>query len=222
MMKRLVPVLLAIFAPALALAEATSWNIDPAHTQSTFAVKHLVISTVRGEFQKTTGSVKLDDQDPTKSQVEATIDAATIHTREDKRDEHLKSPDFFDVKKFPTITFKSTKIEKDGDKYKVTGDLTMHGVTKPVVLDAALTPEIKDPWGMTRRGIQASTKVNRQDFGLQWSKTVEAGPVVGDEVTIEINAEIIKAAQEQKATAATDKAAEKAPAKAGTKPAHKK
>ena len=135
-MKRLVPFLLALAVPGLALAQASSWKIDPAHTQSTFAVKHLVISTVRGEFQSTNGAVKLDEKDPTKSQIEATIDAGTINTREGKRDEHLKSPDFFEVAKYPTITFKSTKIAKaGGDKYKVTGDLTMHGVTKPVVLD---------------------------------------------------------------------------------------
>lgn len=198
-MKRLVPFLLALAAPALALADVTTWNIDPAHTQSTFAVKHLVISTVRGEFRKTAGTVKLDEQDPSKSSVEATIDVGSINTREEKRDEHLRSGDFFDASKHPTITFKSTKIEKaGGDTYKVTGDLTMRGTTKPVVLDATVTPEIKDPWGMTRRGVQATTKVNRQDFGLAWSKTVEAGPVVGDEVAIEINAELVKQAPEQK------------------------
>jgi polyisoprenoid-binding protein YceI len=205
MTKRLVPVLLAIAAaPALALAQATTWNIDPAHTQSTFTVKHLVISTVRGEFRKTTGTVMLDEKDPTKSSVEATIDAASVHTREDKRDEDLRSDNFFEVAKYPTITFKSTKIEKDGDRYKVTGDLTMHGVTKPVTLDATLTPEVKDPWGMTRRGIQASGKLNRQDYGLKWNKTIEAGPVVGDEVGLEINAEITKAQAEQK-SATSDK-----------------
>ncbi len=194
-MKRLVPFLLALVAPVLALADAVTLNIDPAHTQSTFAVRHLVISTVRGEFKKTTGVVKYDEHDPSRSSVEATIDATTIHTREEKRDEHLKSPDFFDVQKYPTITFKSTRVEKAGsDKLKVTGDLTMHGVTKPVVLDTALTPEIKDPMGNTRRGVQATTKVNRQDFGLKWSKTIEAGPVVGDDISIEINAELIKQA----------------------------
>lgn len=191
-MKRLAPFLLAL-APALALAEPTTWNIDPSHTQSTFAVRHLVISTVRGEFKKTTGTVKIDEQNPASSAVDVTIDATTVHTREDKRDEHLRSPDFFDVAKYPTITFKSTKVEKaGGDRYKVTGDLTMHGTTKPVVLDATLTPEIKDPMGNPRRGVQATTKLNRQDYGLRWSKTVEAGPVVGDEVQIEINAELVR------------------------------
>ncbi len=199
MTKRLVPVLLAIAAPALALAQAAVWNIDPVHTQTTFGVKHLVISTVRGEFRKTAGTVKLDDQDPTKSSVEATIDATTINTREDKRDADLKSPDFLDVQKYPTITFRSKKIEKDGDKYKVTGDLTIHGVTKPVVLDATLSPAVKDPWGGTRRGIQASTRINRQDFGLRYNKAIEAGPVVGDEVAIEIEAELLKQEPKQAA-----------------------
>ncbi|BDG02768.1 YceI family protein [Anaeromyxobacter oryzae] len=201
MTKRLVPVLLAM-VPALALAQATTWNLDPVHTQTTFGVRHLVISTVRGEFKKTSGVVMLDEQDPTKSSVEATIDATTINTREDKRDADLKSPNFLDVQKYPTITFKSTKVVKDGDRYKVTGDLTIHGVTKPAVLDATLSPEVKDPWGGTRRGIQASTKINRQDYGLHYSKAIEAGPVVGDEVAIEINAEIVKAAGGQKAASA--------------------
>jgi polyisoprenoid-binding protein YceI len=201
-MKRLVPFLVALAAPALALADVVTWNIDPAHTQTNFAVRHLVISTVRGEFKKTTGAVKYDDKDPTKSSVEATIDAASIHTREDKRDEHLKSPDFLDVQKYPTLTFKSTKVEKaGGDKYKVSGDLTLHGTTKPVVLDATLTQPIKDPMGKTRMGLQASTKINRQDFGVKWSKTIEAGPVVGDEITIEINSELIKAEPEGQKTA---------------------
>lgn len=201
MTKRLVPVLLAMAFPALALAQAASWNLDPAHTQTTFGVKHLVISTVRGEFKKTTGVVKLDEQDPTRSTVEATIDATTINTREDRRDADLRSANFLDVEKFPAITFRSTKIEKDGDRYKVTGDLTIHGVTKPVVLETTLSPQIKDPWGNTRRGIQASTRINRQDFGLRYSKAIEAGPVVGDEVTIEINSELVKAPADQKASA---------------------
>jgi polyisoprenoid-binding protein YceI len=215
-MKRLVPFLLAL-APALAAAEATTWNIDPSHTQSTFAVRHLVISTVRGEFKKTAGVVKIDAEDPSKSSVEATIDAATIHTREDKRDDHLRSADFLDAQNHPTITFRSTKIEKKGDaEYEVTGDLTIRGTTKPVVLAATLTPEIKDPQGMTRRGVQATTKVNRQDFGVRWSKTVEAGPVVGDDIAIEINAELVKAGDAKTAGAPAGKT-QPAAAKTGKK-----
>jgi polyisoprenoid-binding protein YceI len=186
--------LLAALAPALGLAEVATWNIDPAHTQSNFSIRHLVISNVRGEFRNTTGAVKLDEANLGASSVEAVIDAKSIHTREDKRDAHLKSPDFFDVEKYPNITFKSSKVEKAGDGYKVTGDLTMHGVTKSVVLDvSALTPEIKDPWGNTRRGLSAKTTLNRRDYGLNWSKMIEAGPVVGDEVKIEIEAELLKA-----------------------------
>jgi polyisoprenoid-binding protein YceI len=193
-MKRSFAVLAAL-VPALGLAEAVTWNIDSSHTQSTFTIRHLVISNVKGEFRSTTGVVKLDDANPAKSSVEAVIDAKSIHTREDKRDAHLRSADFFDVEKYPTITFKSSKVEKAGDGYKVTGDLTMHGVTKPVVLDvSALTPEVKDPWGGIRRGVTARTTVDRRDFGLTWSKMVEAGPVVGNEVKIEIEAELIKAA----------------------------
>jgi polyisoprenoid-binding protein YceI len=182
---------LAVLAlPALGLAEATTWKLDPAHTQSTFTVRHLGITNVRGEFRSTTGTVVIDEQKPENSKVEATIDAKSIHTREDKRDAHLKSADFFDVEKFPTITFKSTKVEKDGDDtYKVTGDLTMHGVTKPVVLETTLTKPIKGPNGLTR-GVSAETKLNRRDFGLNWSKMLEATPVVGDEVRIDIESEL--------------------------------
>jgi polyisoprenoid-binding protein YceI len=217
-MKRVVPLLLALAAPALGLAEPATWNIDPAHTQATFKVRHLVISTVTGEFKKTSGVVKLDDKDLAKSSVEAKIDAASIHTREDKRDEHLRSPDFFDVQKYPEITFASKKIEKKGDRYRVTGDLTMHGVTKPVVLDTTVTKEIQDPWGMTRRGIQASTQVDRREFGLTWSKTVEAGPVVGDEIQIEINAELIKAPEGQQTARAAEAQGGESKAKIGAGP----
>ncbi len=205
-MKRLVPVLVAVAAPVLALAEAAQWNLDPMHTQSTFAVRHLVISTVRGEFKKTAGAVKYDEKDPSKSSVEATIDATTINTREEKRDEDLRSANFLDVQKYPTITFKSTKVESAGaGKLKVTGDLTMHGVTKPVVLETSLTPEIKDPLGNTRRGVQATTKLNRQDYGLTYGKMIEAGPVVGNEVQIEIDAELVKQAPKAAADPASAK-----------------
>ena len=128
-----------------------------------------MISTVRGEFGKTEAKVVIDEADITKSTVEATIDVASINTRDEKRDAHLKSPDFFDVAKFPTMTFKSTKVEKAGEGLKVTGDLTMHGVTKPVVLDVTGPSQvIKDPWGLSRRGVSATTKVNRKDFGVSY------------------------------------------------------
>ena len=192
-MKRLALAALALVALP-ALAQTSTWTIDSSHTHAAFTVRHLVISNVRGEFGKTTGTLTLDEGDVTRSKVEATIDVASVNTREPKRDEHLKSPDFFDVAKFPTMTFKSTKVEKAGaGKLKVTGDLTLRGVTKPVVLDVeGPTAEIKDPRGNTRRGVSATATINRKDFGVAWSKLIEAGPVVGDEVKIEIEAELVK------------------------------
>ena len=194
-MKRIAAAVAALaFAPALARADVSTWNIDPAHTMAGFSVKHLVISTVRGEFGKTTGVLHLDDTDVTKSSVEATIDTTTVNTRIADRDNHLKSPDFFDVAKYPTITFKSTKVVKAHGHLEVTGDLTLKGVTRPVTLPVTgPTPEIKDPGGNLRRGIQATGKISRKEFGLLWNKVVEAGPVVGDEVAIEIDAEVVKA-----------------------------
>lgn len=193
-MKRFLALALTAVLPALAAAETSNWTIDPAHTNSQFSVKHLVISTVRGQFGKTTGALRLDEKDLTKSAVEATIDVTTIDTRVADRDTHLKSPDFFDAAKYPTMTFKSTKVEKAGDdKLKVTGDLTLKGTTKPVVLDVSYSPTaITGMKGESRRGFSATTKISRKDFGLNWSKVVEAGPVVGDEVTIVIDAETIK------------------------------
>jgi len=176
--------------PAVAFA-ADTWNIDSSHTQTGFSVKHFTISNVRGDFDKTAGKVVIDEADITKSTVEATIDVVTISTRDAKRDGHLKGPDFFDVAKFPTITFKSTKVEKAGENLKVTGDLTMHGVTKPVVLDVTgPTKEMKDPWGNTRRGVSATGKLNRKDFGVSYGPDA----VVSDMVTITIEAELIKQA----------------------------
>jgi polyisoprenoid-binding protein YceI len=192
-MKRLLALALALAAPAAALAQS-SWALDANHTHSAFTIRHLVISNVRGEFGKTTGTLKLDEKDVTRSSVEATIETSTIDTRVADRDNHLRSPDFFDVAKYPKITFKSTKVEKAGEgKLKVTGDLTIKDVTRPVVLEVTgPSAEIKDPWGNVRRGLSAVTKINRKDFGLTWSKVVEAGPVVGDEVAIEIEAELLK------------------------------
>lgn len=194
-MKRTLTLLAVLATPVLSLAQTSSWTLDPAHSHASFTIRHLVISNVRGDFQKLAGTVKLDEKDVTKSTVEATIDAASIDTRIADRDNHLRSPDFFDVAKYPTITFKSTKVEAAGPgKLKVTGDLTMHGVTKSVVLDVeGPTAEVKDPWGNARRGFAGSTKIDRRDFGLTWSKLVEAGPVVGDEVKIELEGELIKA-----------------------------
>lgn len=193
-MKRLVAFLALL--PLSALAETSSWSIDPAHTESSFTVRHMVISSVKGQFQKTTGTVNLDDKDVTKSTVEATIDVNSIDTRVPDRDNHLKSPDFFDAANHPDITFKSTKIEKAGKgKLKVTGNLTIRETTKPVVLMVeGPTAAVKDPGGNLRRGLVATTEINRQDFGLKWSKMVEAGPVVADKVKIEIDAELLQPA----------------------------
>jgi len=189
--------LTAGLAAGLALpasAATTTFQIDPRHSSAEFAVTHLMISTVRGEFHGVTGTIVIDDQDITKSTVEATIDATTVDTREPDRDKHLKSPDFFDVAKYPTITFKSTKVEQAGPgKLRVTGDLTIRGVTKQAVLEVSSPkPAIKDPWGLQRTGASASTKVNRQDFGVAWNKSLDSGGVVvGDEVAITIDLEAV-------------------------------
>jgi polyisoprenoid-binding protein YceI len=175
------------------LASAAPYKIDGSHSSVGFSVRHLVISQVRGQFTNVAGTVAVDDKDLAKSTVEATIDAASISTQVADRDTHLKSPDFLDTAKYPTITFKSTKVAKAGkDALKVTGDLTMHGVTKPVVLAVTTTPEVKGMYGETRRGFSATTKISRKDFGLTWNKLVEAGPAVGDEVVITLDLEAVK------------------------------
>jgi polyisoprenoid-binding protein YceI len=182
----------AIALPAL--ANADTWHIDPAHTNVEFTVRHMMISNIKGQFQKTSGTITVDGNDPASAKIDATIDASSIDTRVEKRDAHLKSPDFLDVAKYPTITFKSTKVEADGpNKWKVTGDLTLHGVTKPVVLEVESSgPPIK-VMGNTRAGASATTKIKRSDFGLTWNKVLESGGVmVGDEVAISIDVEAIK------------------------------
>ncbi|HEX9050691.1 MAG TPA: YceI family protein [Anaeromyxobacter sp.] len=195
-MKRILALFLAVAAPAAALAQTSTWSIDPAHSRAGFSIRHLVISNVRGDFQKLSGAVQLDEKDVSRSSVEATLETASVDTGMPDRDKHLRSPDFFDAERFPTITFKSTKVAKAaGGKLAVTGNLTMKGVTRPIVLAVeGPTAEIKDPMGNVRRGLSASATINRKDWGLTWSKTVEAGPVVGDEVKIEIEAELVKQA----------------------------
>ncbi len=176
------------------LAHASTWEIDPAHTSAGFKVRHLMIANVKGEFTGVTGKLNLDDKDILKSSVEVSMDVASVNTGNSKRDEHLKTADFFDAAKFPKLTFKSTKVEKQGDKLAVTGDLTLHGVTKPVTLQVEFTSEVKDPWGNTRRGATATGKVNRKEFGLSWNKTLDGGGVaVGEEVQLNIEAELTKA-----------------------------
>lgn len=192
MTKKLMLSLLSL-VPALALAAPSTWNVDPTHSQVGFAVKHLVISNVRGEFTKYEGKLVLDEADVTRSQVEATVDVNSVDTKVADRDAHLKSPDFFDAAKYPSMTFKSTKVAKAGKgKLKVTGDLTLRGVTKPVVLEVVTTPEVKGMYGETRRGFSATTRISRKDFGLTWNKLVEAGPAVGDDVSIALELEVVK------------------------------
>jgi polyisoprenoid-binding protein YceI len=194
-MKRVAAVGMFVLLSAFpALLQAQTWTIDPAHSSAQFSVRHMMVSTVRGEFTKLSGTVDLDDSDITKSRVEATIDANSIDTRNEARDKHLRSADFFDVANFPTITFKSTRVEKGSDgKLKVTGDLTMRGTTKPVVLDAEpLSPAVKDKAGM-KSGTSATAKINRKDFGVSWSRTLDGGGVVvSDEVSITIDLELNK------------------------------
>jgi len=177
-----------------AFAGTTTWQIDPKHSSAQFAVTHLMISTVRGEFHQLNGTVVVDDADIAKSSVNVTIDATTVDTREPDRDKHLMSADFFDVAKYPTMAFKSTKVESAGPgRLKITGDLTIRGVTKQAVLEVSSPkPPIKDPWGLQRTAVSGSTKINRQDFGVAWNKTLDAGGVVvGDEVNINLDVEMV-------------------------------
>ena len=189
--------ILAGLAAALALpasAGTTTYQIDPRHSSAGFGVTHLMISTVRGEFHGVTGTVVVDDSDVSKSSVNVTIDATTVDTREPDRDKHLKSEAFFDVAKYPTITFQSTKVERNNDgSLKVTGDLTIRGVTKTATLTTT-SPKapIKDPWGLQRTAASASTKINRQDFGVAWNQKLDSGGVVvGDDVNITLDVEMI-------------------------------
>ena len=180
-------------APALAFGQAATWNIDSSHSRTGFSVKHLVISDVKGEFAKTAGKAQIDDADLSRSSVEVTIEVGSVDTRDEKRDNHLKSADFFDAAKFPAITFKSTKVVagKDG-ALTVDGNLTMHGVTKPVTLEGSITKAITDPWGLTRRGASFTGKLDRKEWGVSWSKVTDVGAVVGDEVKLDIQAELVK------------------------------
>ena len=215
------PAVAALVLAAPMVAFGAEYEIDPAHSSAQFAVKHMMVSTVRGAFEKVAGKVNIDETDITKSSVEATIDAASINTRVGQRDEHLRSPDFFDVAKYPTITFKSTKVEKAGQNLKVTGDLTIHGVTKPVTLDVdGFTTESKDPWGNIKRGGTATTKINRKDFGLAWNAALETGGVaVSEDVSIILDLEMNK--KKEAAPAAAAPAAKPATPAAPAKPAAK-
>ena len=193
--KTAIAIAIAIVVALPVLAHADSWQIDPAHTNVEFSVRHLMISNVKGQFENTSGTITANGNDLASAKIDATIDAASIDTRVNMRDADLKSSNFLDVAKFPTIAFKSTKVEADGPgKWKVTGDLTIHGVTKPVVLEVEGSGEpIHDPMGNTRAGASATMKIKRSDFGLIWNKALETGGVmVGDEVAISIDVEAIK------------------------------
>ena len=174
----------------------TTWNIDPVHSVAEFKVKHMMISNVKGQFTAVSGVLRLDEADVTKSHIEVTIEAASINTREPQRDAHLKSADFFDVEKHPTLTFVSKQVAPTGDgELQVTGDLSIHGVTREVVFSVeGPTPPGKDPWGNTRIGASATTRINRKEYGLTWNAALETGGIlVGDEVTITLDVQFVKA-----------------------------
>ena len=177
------------------------WNIDQTHSDVHFSVRHMVVSKVRGRFTKLTGSLELDEDDLTRSSVAATIDASSIDTGTEQRDAHLRSPDFFDVEKFPELGFRSKRVEKlGGDRYRVVGDLTIRDVTREIALDAEYGGRAKDPWGNERVGFVATTALDRKDFGLGWNQVLEAGGVlVGDRIEIELDVQAVKAAAEKAA-----------------------
>ncbi|NVJ00320.1 YceI family protein [Myxococcus sp. AM009] len=179
----------------------TTWNIDATHSGIHFSVRHMVIAKVRGSFRKYSGAVSLDEQDVTKSSVAVTIETASIDSGVEQRDNHLRSPDFFDVEKFPRITFKSTKVERaSGDGLKVTGNLTIRDITREVVLDAEQLGVGKDPWGNVKAAFEAKTSVDRRDFGLTWNQALETGGVlVGEKIEIAIEVQAVKAQAEQAA-----------------------
>lgn len=175
---------------------STTWKIDPVHSSAQFKVKHMMISNVKGEFTGVTGTLQFDPADVTKSRVDASIDASSITTKDEKRDAHLKSADFFDVEKFPTLNFKSTRVSKSGEgELKVAGDLTIHGITRNVTFEVeGPSAPMKDPWGNSRVGLSATTRINRKDFGLNWNAALETGGIlVGEEVTITLDIQFIQA-----------------------------
>lgn len=195
-MKRIVQMVAALALLSLpALAAAGTWTIDTDHSSVGFTVRHMMVSNVKGSFGSFSGSVEVDEKDIAGSRISVTIDTASINTGVAKRDEHLRSADFFDTAGYPTITYVSKKVEKIGtDRLKVYGDLTMRGITRPVVLDVeGPTKTFKDPWGKSRRGASATATINRKDFGLTWNKAIEAGGVlVGEEVKIMLEMEFIR------------------------------
>lgn len=179
----------------------SNWTIDNSHSGIHFKIRHLVIAKVRGSFTRWSSKIALDPNDLSRSSLEVTIDAASITTNEDKRDAHLRSADFFDVERFPALTFRSRRIERlTADRLKVVGDLTIRDVTREVALDVSHEGGGKDPWGNTRFGFSAQAAIDRKDFGLTWNQVLDAGGLaVGDKVEIEIEAEVVQAAAQQAA-----------------------
>jgi polyisoprenoid-binding protein YceI len=171
------------------------WNIDTSHSTAEFSVRHLMITNVKGRFGKLEGSVEYDPERPADTRLEATIDATSIDTRDDKRDAHLRSPDFFDVEQFPTLTFKSTRAVQTADGFDIVGDLTIRGVAKEITLSVEGPSNVsKDPWGNERIGASATAKINRKDWGLNWNAALETGGVlVGEQVKIQLEVSLIKA-----------------------------
>jgi polyisoprenoid-binding protein YceI len=179
---------------ATATPSVTTWKIDPSHSQIEFAVRHMMITTVKGRFTGVEGTARIDDANPSAADVDVRIDVATIDTREPQRDTHLRSADFFDAGTYPQITFRSTgAIERRGSEFKLVGDLAIHGVTRPVVLDVTEEGRGKDPWGGERLGFSATTRIKRSDFGLTWNQALETGGVlVSDEVKITLELQLVK------------------------------
>ena len=171
----------------------TVWKLDPTHTAVEFSAKHLMISTVKGRIADIEGTIYADEQEPTNSLVEVTLNAASIDTRTDQRDNHLRSADFLHVERFPAIRFRSTKVEGDREEFQLTGDLTIRDVTKPITLDVTFEGQTKDPWGGERIGFSAKGKIDRRDFGLTWNQLLETGGVaVGNEIKINVEVEAVK------------------------------
>lgn len=177
-------------------SKVSTWNIDPAHSVVEFKVRHMMISNVKGQFSGVKGLLSVDPSDIVNSRVEASVDASSINTRDGQRDAHLRSADFFDVEKFPTLSFKSDRVVRsDNGELAVEGELTIHGITRNVVFEVeGPTPPAKDPWGKERIGLSATTKINRKDFGLTWNAALETGGIlVGDEVTITLDIQFVNA-----------------------------
>lgn len=195
-MKRHMTPMIALFVLAApAFTRAVTWEMDPAHSSFQFKVRHMTVSNVKGDFRKSRGVVTIDDRDITQMKIEVAIEGTSVNTGHPQRDEHLRGPDFFDVAKYPALTFVSKKVIKaDTGKLRVTGDLTIHGVTREITVDVeGPTPEVKDPGGNFRRGATATTRINRQDFGMIWNKVLDSGGlVVGDEVSIYVEVELVR------------------------------